>query len=545
MSNSKKKNSLLVGGLTSSAGLFITKAIGLLYVAPFRAMVGSSDYVYYAAGYELYDLMLTISLAGLPFAIAAIVSKYIEKEDYRTVMLVKKLSQGLLAVFGFIAATVVVIFINQFINTRGTISIEEAKIYRNVYLIMTLSIFTVPILSSFRGFFQGVKDYGTYSASQVIEQVVRVVFLLGLGSLLVYILDFERIYAVYVALFASAFSAIAAIFYLAFIKRDVILEIQAKADEQFFAPVAVKNILLELFVFALPYLLSVILSSRVAFVNMALLPNALNAFGYDTATTQIYTSLITNETLKLVGIPTVLATGFSVAVIPEMSQALVRNDYAVIRRNVRAAIESVLFISLPFFLILFFMSDEVYFILFGGSSEIIKMGGAVTKVHVLYGIISILTPVIVSITMTLKLVREAIVALALAFGFNFILLKPLVMKFGWSGSFIAAFIPTVFFILAILYIIKRKFAVNFNYTYRRLLLMVIASTALVLVYGALRLVGLPVISLGKFFGLITLGIYSLAMLATYLFVSHIFMLPQVILNINFGSMIKRVLKRWE
>lgn len=545
MSNSKKKNSLLVGGLTSSAGLFITKAIGLLYVAPFRAMVGSSDYVYYAAGYELYDLMLTISLAGLPFAIAAIVSKYIEKEDYRTVMLVKKLSQGLLAVFGFIAATVVVIFINQFINTRGTISIEEAKIYRNVYLIMTLSIFTVPILSSFRGFFQGVKDYGTYSASQVIEQVVRVVFLLGLGSLLVYILDFERIYAVYVALFASAFSAIAAIFYLAFIKRDVILEIQAKADEQFFAPVAVKNILLELFVFALPYLLSVILSSRVAFVNMALLPNALNAFGYDTATTQIYTSLITNETLKLVGIPTVLATGFSVAVIPEMSQALVRNDYAVIRRNVRAAIESVLFISLPFFLILFFMSDEVYFILFGGSSEIIKMGGAVTKVHVLYGIISILTPVIVSITMTLKLVREAIVALALAFGFNFILLKPLVMKFGWSGSFIAAFIPTVFFILAILYIIKRKYAVNFNYTYRRLLLMVIASTALVLVYGALRLVGLPVISLGKFFGLITLGIYSLAMLATYLFVSHIFMLPQVILNINFGSMIKRVLKRWE
>lgn len=545
MSNSKKKNSLLVGGLTSSAGLFITKAIGLLYVAPFRAMVGSSDYVYYAAGYELYDLMLTISLAGLPFAIAAIVSKYIEKEDYRTVMLVKKLSQGLLAVFGFIAATVVVIFINQFINTRGTISIEEARIYRNVYLIMTLSIFTVPILSSFRGFFQGVKDYGTYSASQVIEQVVRVVFLLGLGSLLVYILDFERIYAVYVALFASAFSAIAAIFYLAFIKRDVILEIQAKADEQFFAPVAVKNILLELFVFALPYLLSVILSSRVAFVNMALLPNALNAFGYDTATTQIYTSLITNETLKLVGIPTVLATGFSVAVIPEMSQALVRNDYAVIRRNVRAAIESVLFISLPFFLILFFMSDEVYFILFGGSSEIIKMGGAVTKVHVLYGIISILTPVIVSITMTLKLVREAIVALALAFGFNFILLKPLVMKFGWSGSFIAAFIPTVFFILAILYIIKRKYAVNFNYTYRRLLLMVIASTALVLVYGALRLVGLPVISLGKFFGLITLGIYSLAMLATYLFVSHIFMLPQVILNINFGSMIKRVLKRWE
>ena len=52
MSNNKsKRNSLLVGGLTSTAGLFITKAIGILYVAPFKAMVGSENYVYYAAGY--------------------------------------------------------------------------------------------------------------------------------------------------------------------------------------------------------------------------------------------------------------------------------------------------------------------------------------------------------------------------------------------------------------------------------------------------------------------------------------------------------------
>ena len=101
-SKKNKSNALLIGGLTSTAGMIITKAIGLLYVAPFRAMIGAENYIYYAAGYEVYDLILTISLAGLPFAIAALVSKYMELEDYKTVMLLKKISHGLLGVFGFI-----------------------------------------------------------------------------------------------------------------------------------------------------------------------------------------------------------------------------------------------------------------------------------------------------------------------------------------------------------------------------------------------------------------------------------------------------------
>ena len=86
-----------------------------------------------------------------------------EKEDYRTVMLVKKISQGLLAAFGLISSLAIILFINQFVNTRGTITSDEALIYRNVYYIMTISILTVPILSSYRGFFQGIKKlYGLF-----------------------------------------------------------------------------------------------------------------------------------------------------------------------------------------------------------------------------------------------------------------------------------------------------------------------------------------------------------------------------------------------
>ncbi len=539
----KSKSTLLAGGLTSTAGLFITKAIGILYVAPFRSMVGAQDYIYYAAGYELYDLMLTISLAGLPFAIAALVSKYMEKEDYQSVMLIKKISQGLLGVFGFICATVVVIFINQFVATRGQITVEQAQVYKNVYLIMTLSIFTVPLLSSYRGFFQGIKDYASYSASQVIEQITRVSFLLGVGALCVYVLNTDRIYAVYAALIATAVSAVVAILYFAVYKKSEIDEVDSLANAQQFAPQDAYALIKELFIFAIPYLFSVILANRYGFANMALLPNALEQFGYSVFDKQIYTSLITNETVKLIQIPTVLATGFSVAVIPEMSQALARNDYKTIQKDISLSIESVLYIALPIFCIMFFMSAEIYYILFGGTEQIIQMGSSVTRLQVILGTIGILMPVITALTMTLNLRRDTIIILAIVFVLNFILVPTLTIKIGWQGSLIANIITSVIMIGSSLYIIMKNYLVKFTYTYRKVLLMLVCLVPMFFVYKLLRIIGLPVISLGKLKGIITLGIYSVSMLTVYLLLSNYLYLPQSILNVDLIKTVRRVIRR--
>lgn len=538
-----KNNTLLLGGLTSTAGLFITKAIGLLYVAPFRAMVGSENYIYYAAGYELYELILTISLAGLPFAIAAIVSKYMEKKDYKTVMLLKKISHGLLGVFGFIGATAVFIFINSIISTRGSVSQDQAIIYRNVYLIMSLSIFTVPLLSSYRGFFQGIKDFKSYSISQIVEQVSRVSFLLGLGAIAIYVLNTDRIWGIYIALIATAISAVTAILYLAVYKTDRVNEIKELANKQNSEALETIMLIKELFKFAIPYLISVILTSRIGFTNMLLLPNSLQSFGYDTQTTQIYTSLITNETLKLMSIPVVFATGFSIAVIPQMSEALVKNDHNVIQRDIILALESVLYIGLPILCAMFFLSEEVYFALFSGSKEIIEMGGNVLKVQMLGAIIGNLMPVVNALTMTLNLRRQTLGVLAFAFIFNFLVFRIMVLQFGWSGSILSHIISNSIIIIYSLFLIKTKYNVNFKYTFRKILFMVIGLAAMSLVYYLLRFVGLDVIGLGRFAGLFTLGIYTAAMFGVYMLVTNMLYLPQSILSIDLKEMFMKVIKR--
>ena len=544
-SKKNKSNTLLIGGLTSTAGMIITKAIGLLYVAPFRAMIGAENYIYYAAGYEVYDLILTISLAGLPFAIAAIVSKYMELEDYKTVMLLKKISHGLLGVFGFIGASAVILFVNSIISTRGVISVDKAVIYRNVYLIMSLSIFTVPLLSSYRGFFQGIKDFKSYSISQIVEQVSRVSFLLGLGGLSIYVFNSDKIYGVYIALIATAISAISAILYLAIYKKSEISKVADLASLQLEPAKEVAVLVKELFKFAIPYLFSVILANRFGFTNMFLLPTSLQSFGYSSEVTQIYTSLITNEAVKLMSIPVVLATGFAVAIIPQMSQSLVRNDVRAIEKDVTLSVESVLYIGLPILCAMYLLSEEIYFMLFGGSSEIVQMGGEVLKAHVVVGILGNLMPVINALTMTLNLRRQTIAVLLVSFLINFISFPLFISTFGWVGALLTMMLTTGIVVFYSIFIIRKRYKNSFKYTIRKLLFISIGLSAMTLSYYLLKSLGLSVISLGRFKGLFTLAVYGLLMVLAYGVVTNVLYLPQSILNIDFKKAILKVVRKWD
>ena len=152
-----KKQSLIAGALTSSAGIFISKALGLLYVVPFTAIAGEANMSFYSVAYTYYDILLSICSAGIPFAVAAMVAKYSNNEDYKTVILVRKLSMALMLLSGFVMAVL-------FIMVSGPLAAsvlgakktpEDVAILRNVFMILSLAGVCVPFLSSFRGFYQG------------------------------------------------------------------------------------------------------------------------------------------------------------------------------------------------------------------------------------------------------------------------------------------------------------------------------------------------------------------------------------------------------
>ena len=119
----------------------------------------------------------------------------------------------------------------------------------------------------------------------------------------------------------------------------------------------------------------------------------------------------------------------------------------------------------------------------------------------------------------------------------------LVIKLGWYGSILVNMISTALYISVSLYIIKKEYRVNFKYTNRKMILMFISLVPMILVYYFFRLIGIPIMSLGKLGGLISLGFYGIVMILVYIVVSNIFYLPQSILHVDFRDLMNRVLKR--
>lgn len=540
--NDRQKHSLILGGLTSSAGVFISKAIGILYVSPFTMLATDANLSYYARAYNVYEIVLNISIAGLPFAIATMVAKYSLKGQFKTVLLVRKLSTAILALMGFVAMIFLLLAahpIAQFSVSGAADSLEVLRT-RNVMMIMALAVFTVPLLNSYRGFYQGLKELKTYSFSQVFEQITRVSFLLGIGFLLVYILKFDAIWAVYAAIASTSLSAVSSIIYFIGKDRKVLNEIKQKAEESDEVLPNQKEIIKEMFYFSVPFLLNVFLNNSNNTINLLFFNRAMLMHGETLVEADLYYSMVMFTTNKLTSIPQVVAPGFITAIIPYVTTAFENKDLKQMQKHVLDSIETVFYITLPLAYFLFGISTEIYYVMYG--SESLVMGGEVLRYNSITGILFNLAAVSNALMMALRLRKQN---LLVSFGgvlLKFALFVPLIVWFGYKGSIYSNALNQIVLFLINMYLIKLNYKVHYSRTVRRVILMIIGLLAMQVSFFALNAVGLHVIDQGRFIALIELGIYGVVGVLVYLLVTSYFRLPQRILNLDLKKLIKRVIK---
>ena len=537
--NDRQKHSLILGGLTSSAGVFISKAIGILYVTPFTMLATAENLSYYARAYNVYEIVLNVSIAGLPFAIATMVAKYTLKGQFKTVLLVRKLSTAILALMGFVAMIFLLLAaqpIAQFSVSGAADSLEVIRT-RNVMMIMALAVFTVPLLNSYRGFYQGLKELKIYSFSQVLEQITRVSFLLGIGFLLVYILKFDAIWAVYAAIMSTSLSAVSSIVYFAIKDRKHLTEIKQKAKESDEVLTNQKEILKEMFYFSIPFLLNVFLNNSNNTINLLFFNKAMLMHGASLPEADLYYSMVMFTTNKLTSIPQVVAPGFITAIIPYVTTAFENKDLKQMQKHVLDSVETVFYITLPLAYFLFGISTEIYYVMYGADS--LAMGGEVLRYNSITGILFNLAAISNALMMALRLRKQN---LLISFGgvlLKFALFVPMIVWFGYKGSIYSNAINQLVLFLINMYLIKLNYKVHYKRTVRRVIFMFFGLMAMQLSFFALNAIGLYVVDQGRFIALIELGVYGVVGVLAYLSTTSYFRLPQKILNLDIMKLIKR------
>ena len=176
-----KGQNYLHGAAILTAGVIIMKILGFLYKMPIGNILGDDGYSMFFASYNVYNVFLTLSTAGLPIALARMVSE--ANALGRVNQLRRTFSVAWRTFFwvGLFCSLIMALFPHQ-IADRILRNPDAALSIR----VMSPSVLLVCLVSAYRGYCQGFGDMIPTTVGQVLEVLVKVVVGLALAWFLVH-----------------------------------------------------------------------------------------------------------------------------------------------------------------------------------------------------------------------------------------------------------------------------------------------------------------------------------------------------------------------
>lgn len=363
-------SSLMKGTAILTVGLFLSKVLGLIYIFPFYAIVGEENIGLYQYAYIPYNIMLSIAIAGLPIAVSKFVSKYNALGDYDAGRRLVKTGTLLMIVTGivsFLIMNALATPIAQIViaDDDQAFTVEQVA---NVLRWVSYALLVVPFMSLVRGYLQGYGHFMPTSVSQLLEQIVRIIFLLGGSFLVIKVFDGEVETALNLSVFAAfigALGGLVALFYYWRKLRPEIKAQQVKAPKEQQLPYAVMY--KEIFKYALPVVFVGLGSSLFQLVDMLTFNRAMIAGGVEPKVTDIYFTMLNFLTQKIVMIPVMLATGFSMAIIPTVTKYYTQGNIVSVRAAMDKIYQVLLFITVPAAVGISLLAEDLYHFFYSQS----------------------------------------------------------------------------------------------------------------------------------------------------------------------------------
>lgn len=523
--SSAAKKSIIVGGLIGTGGLFVSKLIGLAYTIPFSYILQSEAYQsVYAQSYNIYAYLLTIFQSGVPFAVATLVARYIALEDAKSVILVKKIAFAILGLTGFVG--MILLFTLSNVIAPAMVA-KNADIMANCLKILSLAIFLVPVLSAFRGYYQGLKEMEEYAFSQAFEQVFRVAFLLSAACLVVYAFGWDKKYALYAAVMSTSVATIAAIAQFAYFDRKHQYVVDKMASKQTKACHSAKKIFREILILAVPYLVVAILGNIDQVFNGFLLPTGLKMH-YNAKDTTTVISASNYVAGKLNAIPMILGPGFATAIIPHISEALSKKNYKLVKKNVLDSINVVLYVAIPVSFCIFAYAGPLNYTLY--YSENLELCTFVVQWMALEGFLSTFAPLVTNLMVSLELRKNVLKNLAIGVCIKGVLLIPFVWIMGIAGAVISSLLGTGYILYKNLKEIHDVYHISYRKTMIISVRILVGLLALWITSILLSKVGLYGVDGSKLVCLFKMCLNGLLSVIVYVVVTLYLKVPQSIFH---------------
>ncbi len=173
--NKNKKQSFLEGAAVLLMATALVKVLGAFFKIPLNWFMEDLAIGYFSTAYNLYLPVYAVALAGMPVAVCRMVSSFVAKERYTDARQVLKVARIVFLVIGIVGTLSVMLAAKPYLNYIGKNQGAFAAI-----LVLAPCLFFCCVMSTYRGYYEGLCNMTPTAISQVIEALGKVVVGLSL-----------------------------------------------------------------------------------------------------------------------------------------------------------------------------------------------------------------------------------------------------------------------------------------------------------------------------------------------------------------------------
>ena len=338
MEDSNKKTFIKGAVILGVAGILV-KVLGMFFRIPLTKIIGAYGMGYYQKAYPVYSFMLVISSAGLPTAISKMISERRAIGQYNEAYRVFRIAFRLMLTLGVVTALL------MFFGAPKIAELQQLPEVVYALRSMAPALLLCPIMSCYRGFFQGQKNMAPTAVSQFFEQIFRV----GLGLLLAWIFMSKGVpQAAAGASFgasAGAFFGLAVMLFLFYLnKSNLKRDIRKSGTEPIQSN---KSIIRDILAIAVPITIGAAVLPIFNTLDTFIVTDRLLASGFsDEVATTLFGEL-SGMALPIINVPQTITEAICLSIVPVVSAAYKRDDMDFVRSNTNLGLRYAFNISLP------------------------------------------------------------------------------------------------------------------------------------------------------------------------------------------------------
>lgn len=355
-----KKQNYLKGAAILAATVAITKVIGFIYKIPLYNLLGDEGTAHFQVTYTIYNLLLTISTAGVPVALSRLISaanatgRPMQAKRYYSV------GMGAFGLIGILGMMVMLLFADQLASFMGDSEVATAV------RLLSPAVFFACMVSVLRGYSQGHNDMFPTAISQIMEVLCKLVFGLAIAWYLARrgyssaIVAAGAIVGVTIGLGISV--PIMAVYKRKIARKNAV-------NVQMDVPKTASSTLWEIVKVGVPITLGSSILNIITLIDTKLVLERLQKGAGLSYTDAKVLYGVYSKGLTLFNMPSAFITPVAVSVVPVISAAIARRQRGEAKSTIESCMKLTNLIALPAGVGLCVLSRPIFQILYPNSNE--------------------------------------------------------------------------------------------------------------------------------------------------------------------------------